>query len=293
MFQDVCQVWPSFMAREICLLTRKLFGPHVMKYVIDRRVNPWHHVMFKLLWTNALILYLAKPQQLCTVLDKKSSMTSVIERFAILAGGKIASLKTLGLLVLMAKAGLFLPLTNSVSIDQSSNHGNDWHVKSQTQMSEQSLQWFREVLADLGDSQDLAQSLSTFSGYIRRVKRILEAAGSESFVLLDELTHFNYIRKFEMLRIEVQTPIWSYYAKHRPHLGFIHDPFMLPTSTEKAFDIVYKGIKKFADCVTLSLTSQIMRWRLFKLPCLQHECELHSNVSVIYTARHRSSIVID
>ena len=103
-------------------------------------------------------------------------------------GGKTASLKTLGLLVLMAKAGLFLPLTNSD--DQSSNRTHqrdDKQSQSHTNASAQSLQWFREVLADLGDSQDLAQSLSTFSGHIRRVKRILEAAGSESLVLLDEV----------------------------------------------------------------------------------------------------------
>jgi hypothetical protein len=46
---------------------------------------------------------------------------------------------------------------------------------------------FSNVLADLGDSQSLEQSLSTFSGHMARVKVILETAGPESLVLLDEL----------------------------------------------------------------------------------------------------------
>ncbi|KAK9809345.1 hypothetical protein WJX73_007359 [Symbiochloris irregularis] len=73
-------------------------------------------------------------------------------------GGKTAALKTLGLMALMAKAGLFLP-----------------------------LQWFGAVLADVGDSQDLQQSLSTFSGHVKRLGRILSAADRSSLVLLDEV----------------------------------------------------------------------------------------------------------
>jgi DNA mismatch repair protein MutS2 len=46
---------------------------------------------------------------------------------------------------------------------------------------------FKEVLADLGDSQSLEQSLSTFSGHVTRARDILNAAGPDSLVLLDEL----------------------------------------------------------------------------------------------------------
>lgn len=46
---------------------------------------------------------------------------------------------------------------------------------------------FDSVLADLGDSQSLQQSLSTFSGHMKQVKEILKAAGPGSLVLLDEL----------------------------------------------------------------------------------------------------------
>jgi len=74
-------------------------------------------------------------------------------------GGKTVTLKTLGLVVLMAKVGLFVPAREPVE-----------------------LPWFDQVLADIGDEQSLQQSLSTFSGHIRRISRILEAIDSLSAV---------------------------------------------------------------------------------------------------------------
>ncbi|RCJ19873.1 endonuclease MutS2 [Nostoc sp. ATCC 43529] len=72
-------------------------------------------------------------------------------------GGKTVSLKTLGLAALMAKVGLFVPAREPVEIP-----------------------WFDKVLADIGDEQSLQQSLSTFSGHIRRISRILEALGEDT-----------------------------------------------------------------------------------------------------------------
>jgi DNA mismatch repair protein MutS2 len=79
-------------------------------------------------------------------------------------GGKTASLKTLGLAALMVKAGLGLVTKTPATI-----------------------MWFDRVLVDLGDGQSLEQSLSTFSGHVRRLRNILAALTPHSLVLVDEL----------------------------------------------------------------------------------------------------------
>ena len=79
-------------------------------------------------------------------------------------GGKTVTLKTLGLVVLMAQAGLYLPAAAPAQ-----------------------LPWFDQVLADIGDDQSLSQNLSTFSGHMHRINRILAAATPQSLVLLDEV----------------------------------------------------------------------------------------------------------
>ncbi len=79
-------------------------------------------------------------------------------------GGKTVLLKTTGLILLMAKHGLQVPCSPDSEIG-----------------------CFNEIMTDIGDDQNLSQSLSTFSGQIEKIKVMLSSADENTLILLDEI----------------------------------------------------------------------------------------------------------
>ena len=121
-------------------------------------------------FTHPLLFWENEKNKACNIVPVDFFINQNVKVVAITGpntGGKTAALKGLGIALLMAKSGLFIP-------------SNDEPI----------IPFYSHIYADIGDNQSLQENLSTFSGHIFRIKRIFDALNFKtglSIVLLDEI----------------------------------------------------------------------------------------------------------
>ncbi|MFO8165091.1 MAG: endonuclease MutS2 [Thermodesulfobacteriota bacterium] len=164
-------------------------------------------------------------------------------------GGKTVALKTIGLLILMSQAGMHIP------------------VKEGSKVS-----IFNTVLAEIGDDQDIEAGLSTFSARLEHLKKIIDQAGENSLVILDELgtgtdpdegtslamaildylsqngalsaisTHYQRLKKYGLINIKAQNASVEFdYQKKQPTFRLFSGVPGVSHAIEIAKDMGVKG----------------------------------------------------
>ena len=174
-------------------------------------------------------------------------------------GGKTVTLKTLAIAALMAKVGLFVPAREPVE-----------------------LPWFDLILADIGDEQSLQQSLSTFSGHIRRISRILSALGNEGvgnreLAVGGEVEEVEEVEEIEEVEeVNNISPSTPHELLPTPHSLILLDEVGAGTDPAEGSAIAIALLRYLADTAMLTMAST----HFGELKALKYQDERFENASV-------------